>query len=203
MSKILFFGDSITAGNKSPDAPLGLSYVSVLADLLASDTKYEHLQVINSGVNGHTVQDLIDRYEEDVFTVAPDYLVIKIGINDAYNNYTNGVKAAHLGDYVRDYDRLISKIKVDLPNTKIHLLTPYFICGSSDDGFYKLMSLYVHSVKAIGQKHDLEVFNVQEIFDKAVQFIPATSLAPDRIHPGREGHELIAGYLYEFLGKTI
>lgn len=202
-SKILFFGDSITAGNKSPNAPLGEGYVSVIADMLHADHKYEHMEVINSGVNGHTVQDLLDRYEEDVVAQAPDHLVIKIGINDAYNNYMDGVKASHLGDYVRDYDRLIEKLKVDLPESKIRLVTPYFICGSTDDGFYQLMSLYVHSVKAIGQKHDLDVFNVQDIFDKAVQFMPSTSLAEDRIHPKREGHELIAGYLYEFLENGI
>lgn len=202
-SKILFFGDSITAGNRSPNAPLGEGYVSVLADMLHADHKYEHMEVINSGVNGHTVQDLLDRYEDDVVAQTPDHLVIKIGINDAYNNYMEGVKASHLGDYVRDYDRLIAKLKVDLPASKIRLVTPYFICRSSDDGFYQLMSLYVHSVKAIGQKHNLDVFNVQEIFDKAVQFMPSTSLAEDRIHPKREGHELIAGYLYEFLENKI
>ncbi|MCF7809297.1 MAG: hypothetical protein K9N38_12330 [Candidatus Marinimicrobia bacterium] len=203
MSKILFFGDSITAGNRSPDAPLGEGYVSVIAEMFQCDSNYEHMEVINSGINGHTVQDLLSRYEEDIVAQNPDHLLIKIGINDAYKNYMDGIRAYQLGNYVRDYDRLLSKLKVALPDTSIRLLTPYFICGSSDDGFYQLMSLYVHSVKALGAKHDLEVFNVQEIFDKAVQIMPSTSLAADRIHPQREGHELIAGYLYEFLDKKI
>ena len=203
MSKIVFFGDSITAGNKSPNAPLGEGYVSVLAEMFHSDTKFENLQVINSGVNGHTVQDLLERYKEDVVAHVPDHIIIKIGINDAYNNYMNGQRAAPLGKYVRDYDQLIEKLKMTLPSTQIRLLTPYFICGSSDDRFYQLMSLYVHSVYAIGKKHGLRVLNVQEVFDKAVQFIPATSWAADRIHPDREGHELIAGYVYDFLEDSL
>jgi lysophospholipase L1-like esterase len=203
MSKILFFGDSITAGNRSSEEPLGNGYVSVIADMFQSDTKFEKLEVINSGVNGHTVQDLLSRYKRDVVAVSPEHVVIKIGINDAYNNFMNGTKPAHLGRYVMDYDRLLFEMKKQLPNSKIRLLTPYFICSSSEDDFYQLMSLYIYCVEALGKKHGMEVFNTQEVFDKALQFMPAATLAHDRIHPERHGHELIAGYVFDFLEATL
>lgn len=203
MSKILFFGDSITAGNKSKIAPLGEGYVSVLSDMFKADTKFEKMNVINSGVNGHTVQDLLARYKEDVIAHAPDHVVIKIGINDAYNSYMHGKKPAHLGRYVMDYDKLLTRLRIELPGSKLRLLTPYFICRSTDNDFYQLMSLYIYCVEALGKKHMVEVLNIQEVFDKAVQFIPSTSLAPDRIHPEREGHELMAGYIYEFLEERF
>ncbi|RCW62645.1 GDSL-like lipase/acylhydrolase family protein [Marinobacter nauticus] len=41
--------------------------------------------IINSGVGGNKVQDLLDRFESDVVPFSPDYVIVNVGTNDAYN----------------------------------------------------------------------------------------------------------------------
>ncbi|MBT3630379.1 MAG: hypothetical protein HOG76_12995 [Candidatus Marinimicrobia bacterium] len=87
ISNIVFFGDSITAANRSPKVPLGVGYVSILKDLFSANTDLKDVQFVNSGVSGHTVGDLLGRFNTDVLDHHPDAVAIMIGINDAYNDF--------------------------------------------------------------------------------------------------------------------
>jgi len=42
------------------------------------------LEIINQGIGGNTILDLDRRWEEDVVQVQPNWLSIKIGINDVW-----------------------------------------------------------------------------------------------------------------------
>ncbi|MBZ0290990.1 MAG: hypothetical protein K8L99_00335 [Anaerolineae bacterium] len=70
---IVFFGDSLTAGN------FGVNYVNKLALLLPGHHFY------NEGVNGDTSLNLYRRVDRDVIDRQPDGVVIMIGVNDAYS----------------------------------------------------------------------------------------------------------------------
>jgi len=198
-SKIVFFGNSITAGNKAPHLPLGEGFVAMLADKLISNETYRHIQVINSGINGHTVQDLLARSDRDAIQHVPDLLVIMIGINDAYNDFAAGIESGRLHAYESDYLKLIDKIITELPETDIALITPYYISDHGSEELYRIMSRYIGTVKQLGQTHDLPVLDVQRIFDLATRNKPAQYWANDQIHPIPAGHMLIAESVFKFL----
>ena len=76
--KLLFIGDSVTdcgCSRKTDEfGQYGIGYVRRLAELLPGHT------VINSGVSGNRVRDLIARWEADCVAHNPDVVTILIGI---------------------------------------------------------------------------------------------------------------------------
>ena len=146
ISKIVFFGDSITAGNRSVHNPLGDGYVSILKDIFALDKQLKNIQFVNSGVNGHMVGDLLNRYQTDVMDHQPDAVVIKIGINDAYNQFISGSNNSHLPIYETGLEKLVSSLQAGLPLAQFFLLTPYLISDSKSQAFYLIMDEYCEVV---------------------------------------------------------
>ncbi len=202
-ASIVFFGDSITAGSKTIESPLGNGFVSMLAAQLNSVSASDPISVVNSGINGNTVQNLLQRYRSDVIIHNPDTIVIKIGINDAYNDFFSDTSDSSIQHYETDYRRLIQSLRSELPECRILLLTPYYISDSKADLFYKRMAEYIGIVNHLGAEFKLSVFNVQEVFNAAILDKPARAWAADQIHPVSEGHQLMAQHIYDFLLKEL
>jgi lysophospholipase L1-like esterase len=74
--RVVFFGDSLT------EAAQGASYLRLLRDWAASDARLVDVELVNAGVSGDTVRNLIRRVGRDVVDRAPDAVVIYIGVND-------------------------------------------------------------------------------------------------------------------------
>ncbi len=201
--KIVFFGDSITAGSKSLFKPLGEGYVAMIAKLFRANPALKNLKVINSGINGHTVQDLLDRYPRDVVSHQPQYLTIMIGINDAYHEFVGDGNDSLLKNYELAYRKLIILVKAASPDTQIFLFTPYYISDKGDESLYTIMANYIQIVKNLGAEFKLPVLDVQALFHRAVKQKPALEWAADQIHPVQDGHELIAKHVFEFLKQEI
>ena len=90
--KIVFFGDSITdcERDRNDDKSLGNGYVKILADKLRPLYPDTELQIINKGVSGNEVCDLLARVQRDVIDLQPDAVVIMIGINNALHKFKYG-----------------------------------------------------------------------------------------------------------------
>lgn len=199
ISKIVFFGDSITAGNRAKDNELGDGFVFHFTTMLSDKTDLKNIQVINSGVNGHTIQDLLSRVDQDVIRFNPDMVVIKVGINDAYNDFISDSGDIHIIRFKTDYRRLITTLRSKLTNSQIFFLTPYYISDDKHDPLYLKMSEYIHVVLSMGLELGIPVLDAQKVFDEAVTVKPARDWAADQIHPGPDGHKLIAQNVFNFL----
>ena len=87
---ILFIGDSITdCGRRAEFSPLGNGYVKLFADMMTVREPAKRLTVINKGIGGDTVVGLRDRWSDDVLRHKPNWLSIKIGINDLHRTLVN------------------------------------------------------------------------------------------------------------------
>ena len=88
--KIVLIGDSITdCGRRNePFAPYGAGYVKFVRALLLARYPELGLEVVNRGIGGNTVRDLARRWDEDVIAEQPDWLSVKIGINDVWRTMT-------------------------------------------------------------------------------------------------------------------
>lgn len=71
--RFVAFGDSLTAGYKTPGPSWPARLVSTRTDL--------HL-VRNAGITGDTTADLLARIDRDVYAYQPDLLTIFVGLND-------------------------------------------------------------------------------------------------------------------------
>jgi len=67
--KILFFGDSITAGWKTHDPEL-----------------FDNKKFINRGINGQTTPQMLLRFKQDVIDLKPEKVIILAGTNDIAGN---------------------------------------------------------------------------------------------------------------------
>ena len=127
--KIVFIGDSITdCGRRTEqDGPYGKGYVSLVRALLHARYPAHGLTIVNRGIGGNTIRDLAARWQEDVLNEAPDWLSVKIGINDV-----GRLIAGNLADHVRldEYEATYRSLLQQTPavaNGKLILMEPYVI----------------------------------------------------------------------------
>ena len=109
--KIVFFGDSITDcdRDKSDAASLGNGYVKVLADKLRPIYPDMDIELINKGVSGNEVCDLLARVQTDVIGLKPDAVVIMIGINNVIHQFKIG-KQLDLVKFESDLNELLDRL---------------------------------------------------------------------------------------------
>lgn len=119
--RILFFGDSLTWGG------YGGSYVQHIKKLLPDD------DIINAGVGGNTVINLLDRLESDVLSYDPDGVFVMVGGNDSISyaqpktrpyyeqvqNIPHGIVDPDL--FAQTYRELLSQLQLNHVQTWIGL----------------------------------------------------------------------------------
>jgi lysophospholipase L1-like esterase len=198
-SKLVFIGDSITdmerarpIGEGLFDA-LGKGYVSLADALLGAAYPQHRVRSVNMGTSGNTVRDLKTRWQTDVLDLKPDWLAVKIGINDVWRHFDRPTQTnIHVGiDEYRDtLDSLLAAVRPSLKG--LVLLTPYFIEPNRRDAMRAMMDSYGASVKKLALKHKAIEVDTQAAFDAVLEHCHAGALAWDRVHPNRTGHMIIA-----------
>jgi len=193
-TKLLFIGDSITDCGQREDAErIGSGYVRIIRDFLRAKNPATAPNVLNAGISGDRVTDLMDRWQRDVLDLAPDILSVKIGINDVWHGLGGKNEGVDLDRYTKTYDNLIAQVATLLPDTKIVLCEPSVIWPPQPaDGNEKLKA-YIFAVRAIALKRGVRcVVPLHAAFEEAKRARPDIDWAPDGVHPNSSGHMLIA-----------
>jgi lysophospholipase L1-like esterase len=128
-TKLLFIGDSITdCGRRNePFAPYGQGYVHLTRAFLLARYPELGLEVVNRGIGGNTVRDLAARWETDVIAEQPDWLSVKIGINDVWRTMTGRqAEAVPLAEYRATYHALLERTRRET-RARLILMEPYVI----------------------------------------------------------------------------
>jgi isoamyl acetate esterase len=83
--RILFFGDSLTqlGGQDAPKKYVSKGYVKLVQEALDKSHPELGVKVDWVATGGHTVPQLLARFEKDVLPKKPTIIVIQIGCNDA------------------------------------------------------------------------------------------------------------------------
>ncbi|MBM3996404.1 MAG: G-D-S-L family lipolytic protein [Planctomycetes bacterium] len=83
--RILFFGDSLTqlGGQDAPKQHVSKGYVKIVQETLDKTHPDLGVKVDWVATGGHTVPQLLARFEKDVLPKKPTIIVIQIGCNDA------------------------------------------------------------------------------------------------------------------------
>lgn len=194
MKRILFFGDSITDMGRyrelnSPFS-LGNSYVYMVAErLLTISRDYE---IINRGISGNKVTDLLDRINEDVVSLKPDVVSILIGVNDVWHALNgHGTK---LKQFSETYQEIIDIIQKKLPKTRIYILEPFILHGSVTDvnfEHFEKVYKYARKVRQIAHKNNLVFIPLQKQMVKLGEKIGDKYVLYDGVHPDVLGNKLL------------
>lgn len=179
--KILFFGDSLTAG-------YGLAEHQAFPALIQQKINQQQLfyKVINQGLSGETsaggktrIVNLIDQ--------PIDIFVLELGINDILRGITPVETAANL-QFIIDF------VKIKQPKVKLVLLgmeLPSFLTGH-------ILTEFRMVFRNLADKNEM-VFMPFLLHGVAGNRL--LNLA-DGVHPNAKGYEIIAGNLWPIL-KTI
>ena len=197
---LLMIGDSITdcgrvrIAHESIEPSLGSGYVSMVAETLRRKHPELNVHVINRGNGGDTSRSLKARWQEDVLDIAPDWLTIKIGINDVWRALDcpdNPEWAVPVDEYEANLEELVTSAK-PVVKKGIILATPYFIESNRRDTMRAMMDNYSAVVRKLAEKHDTPLVDTQAPFDKVLEKEYPMYFCADRVHPNPKGHYLIA-----------
>ncbi len=120
---VVWLGDSITCGG---------SYHEFVRDYYATRFPERKIKFVNAGVNGANAASALKRLEKDVTPYCPDWVLIDFGVNDVGRDaYTRERTPAQVrkGENCRknfnsNMVRLSDKIVADTPKAKIVFATP-------------------------------------------------------------------------------
>lgn len=199
--RIVFQGDSITdAGRNREDFySLGYGYPLLVAAHLTAEYPgaYEY---VNRGVGGDLLADLYNRRQADLLDLAPDYLSLFIGTNDAWAELDQG-RPIETEAFEQMYTDLLEEIFATCPQTKVMLISPYIMEGLFSRNteeqpdrlaqFRRHVASRIAVVERLAQKYNLPFVNMQAVFDQACTRGDAACWTGDGAHPTPGGHELI------------
>ena len=206
--KIIFTGDSITDADR--DRPigqgrgeqLGTGFVHMIHSLLSADYPQVYFEVVNTGISGNTSRDLIGRWQEDVLDLHGDCVVICIGVNDVWKQFSCPAMVAYhvpIEEYEKNLHAMIERSQ-NAGLNKIILMTPFFMETNKADTLLQKMDEYGAVCKAVALSHNLPCVDLQEAFDRYLAYRHPCFIQSDRIHPDWTGSLLIARAFLKKMG---
>jgi lysophospholipase L1-like esterase len=200
----LFAGDSITdCGRRGAAAPLGEGYARLATQLITARYPERRINYINVGIGGNTVQNLRDRWHDDVLIHRPDWVSVKIGINDLSRTLHNTPDTTPPDVYETAYRGILQRTKEI--GARLILIDPFYISTEpGPDSFRKkvldLLPEYLSVVEKLAKEFDALHVHTHQLFQEQLKYRPADYFCPEPVHPHTSGHLIIALGLLEVLG---
>lgn len=200
--KIVFFGDSITdcGRDRNDVASLGNGYVKILADKLLPIYPDTDIELINKGISGNEVGDLLARAEEDVIALKPDAVVIMIGINNVIHKFKNG-KELDLKVFESELCTLLTKLKD--AGIVVIFLEPFLLPAPDKLRMRKLFNQELKIIDRVASEICDEFVAYDEMFNGIAESIPYTEYSEDGVHPTHRGSRLIADTAIKAIRKHL
>ncbi|MCM8785201.1 MAG: SGNH/GDSL hydrolase family protein [Candidatus Omnitrophica bacterium] len=205
--KILFIGDSITdCGRRDQFRSLGNGYVKFFYDMMITNFPERKIEIVNKGISGNTILDLVNRWEDDVIYQKSDFLSILIGINDIHRVLRKDEMWPEFTpeNYRKRYDYILKRTTEKL-NCKIILIEPFYISKDMTDSFrgkvLKEIEEYIEIVAQMSKKYETYHIKMHRIFQKYLEYFEPEVFAPEPVHPNSTGHFLIANEIFKLFKK--
>ncbi|MGO1388542.1 SGNH/GDSL hydrolase family protein [Brachybacterium alimentarium] len=189
---LFFIGDSITdcGRREDPDA-LGYGYVRLLAEHFAAHEP--SATVINRGIGGDKVADLVARFGPDCLEQDPQVVTIYVGVNDSWHRYTRGEHVSD-EDFEQGYRYLLDQLSATRPAAPVLMIVP-FVADVDDEmaRIHEDLDPKVQIIRDLAREFGHPLVDLEQVLTRAwdVGHSPA-GLAEDGVHPTIAGHRLIA-----------
>ena len=204
---ILFIGDSITdCGRSYTERPLGNGYVKLFSDFVAIREPAKKINIINKGISGNNVIDLQARWSDDMLRHKPDWLSVKVGVNDLHRLLGLVPETETIEEFAAAYDDILSRTKKSLPKCKVLLIEPFYIStdrtnNSLRKNILDVLPQYIRIIRKMSEKYNTRLIKTHDIFQKLLKYHEPDLFCPEPIHPNLTGHVVIAEAVYSALSK--
>ena len=199
--KVVFFGDSITEGNRDRNDPasLGNQYVDLFYNKLRNLYEQISFTVLNRGVTGDRIGDLAKRLEDDVLSEKPDVVVILAGINDVVRD-SPGEKfdAAAFG---AEYEKVLRRIKAC--GAKLIVVEPFLFGVPDKKRFRRDFDAELAQIRTLALQYGDAHVALDEIFAGVSQNAGIAAYSPDGVHPTHRASRLIADNIIKKMAAFI
>ena len=196
--KILFTGDSITdCGRREASAPLGGGYVRMITDLIDARYPQHHLKYVNTGISGHTVRDLLNRWSDDVIRHQPDWLSIMIGINDLHRWLSNvPAQAVTAEEFATIFPQILQRVKNET-KAQIILIDPFYMSTDVQEGSWrakvtKHLPAYLTTVHKMVRQFKTRHVKMHDMFQAQLKLHAPDRFCNEPVHPNPTGHLFMA-----------
>ena len=180
--KILFFGDSITAGyGLNPDR----AFPALIQQQI--DSLGLNYTVVNAGLSGETSAGGLRRVDW-VLQQGVDIFVLELGGND-------GLRGLNLQQTKANLQGIVDKVKATYPQSLIVLAGMEVPPNLGTDYTLEFREMYVE----LAQEND--VLFIPFILE-GVGGVPELNL-PDQIHPNEKGHRKVAQHVWGYLVDVL
>lgn len=200
---VLFIGDSITdCGRRGPEAPLGSGYVKMFTEMLIVRHPGTAVTVVNKGIGGDTVTGLRDRWHDDVIRNRPNWLSVKIGINDLHGTLRQDPDPIPPERYREAYDDILRRTRERLPRCKLLLIDPFYISTETDPTSFRssvleILPRYLRVVRDMSRKYGALHVRTHEVFRRLLKTHEPDVFCAEPVHPNHTGHFVIADAVYD------
>ncbi|MES2981467.1 MAG: SGNH/GDSL hydrolase family protein [Verrucomicrobiota bacterium] len=205
--RIVFLGDSITAGGVKPGG-----YVTLIKDEIAATHPDLGIEVIGAGVSGNKVPNLQARLEKDVLSKKPTIVFIYIGINDVWHWKKNKEGVMSGGTTTEAFESGLKDIiaQINAAGARVILCTATVI-GEKHDGSnerdamleeYSAISRKV-ATDTKSQMVDLRKAFIDHLKANNPDNLPKGILTGDAVHLNPAGNRLVATEMGKAIGLKI
>lgn len=160
-----------------------------LTDMCDTTNLYKPYKTINRGISGDTTFGLEDRLDVSAYAVNPKVVFMLIGINNIANMLDN-------------YESIVVKLKQNLPNTKIFILsltpTTGFVSSLNDQVVEKNVS-----VKEIAERNNCTYVDIHTaLLDHNTSELKE-EYTSDGLHFSSKGYDVIASILKPLMKDSL
>ncbi len=182
--KVLFMGDSITAGG---------GFLRLTAYVLK--TAYPELnlpQFINVGIGGQKAENMEPHLENDLKKAdKPAWVFISVGINDVWHRVTQPHDPAVLATYRENVAKMVDRAQAG--GAKVVLLAPTVIQEDPASEGNNRLKMYVDAMKSVAAEKKCGFTDLHAMFLQAIAKKPAgLKLTTDGVHMGPYGDSIMA-----------
>jgi lysophospholipase L1-like esterase len=166
--KVVFLGDSITAGGSWPGGYITLTVLGLKAagiDIKAS----------NAGVGGNRSREELARLDRDVLSQKPDWVLVSCGVNDS----NTGMWGVPLDEFKSNVTKIVDRAYA--AHVKVMILTAN--CGRDD---------FSDCLRAVAVEKKCPLADLRVPYQKAANDNPWAQLANDGVHPNARGYLVMA-----------
>lgn len=137
---------------------------------------FSNFKCVNNGISGSTIQDLIEKKEQLVFSYNPKYLIIYYGDNDLYQFDKQ--------EYLKKFQTIFKEISIRRKNTKILILSikPSPARKEKHEEYNKLNKIISEYCKTNKSFHFIDLWNKL----KGNEFY-----LEDQLHLSKKGYEVL------------
>lgn len=195
--RILFQGDSITAGDRGT----AVSYAVYVQKRITAKFPDTEVTFFNRAIWGNQTTDLAARLEEDVFALHPDIVVLMIGVNDVLSHFDD--KSLSADEFALRYESLLKRIK-EGTNAEILLLEPYLIAGEPMRSHKRpLLIEFIERIREIAVKYASAYVPTDGLFASAAVREDISEFTVDGLHLSDKGARYIGNICAEYLSEIV